>query len=67
MSGRAAWRRLVDQLAAEYGCAVKMTGASHLRLKHPSGWIVITSQTPSDKRAVRNLVAELRRHARRTA
>ncbi len=64
---RAPWQRAVRAIAAEYGCAVRATGHNHLRLAHPSGWVVVASGTPSDARALRNLRAELRRQARRGA
>jgi len=64
---RAAWQRAVRAIAAEYGCMVQVTGHNHLRLAHPSGWIVIASGSSSDTRAADNLRAELRRQARRGA
>lgn len=59
----AAWRREVDELAAEYGCTVERTDGNHLRLKHPSGWFVICSSSPSDPMALRYLRSDLRRKA----
>ncbi len=64
---RAAWQREVRAIAAEFGCMVRVTGHNHLRLAHPSGWIVIASGSPSDIRASDNLRAELRRRSKRVA
>lgn len=59
------WRRVVDRLAADHGCRVSETGGKHLRLRHPDGWTVIASASPSDERAVGNLRADLRRASRK--
>lgn len=59
----AAWRRDVDRLAEEYGCTVERTEGNHLKLKHPSGWSVVCSSSPSDGRALRYLRSDLRRKA----
>ena len=59
----AAWLRQVGELAEEYGCAVERTEGNHLRLKHPDGWFVFCSSSPSDKRALRYLRSDLRRKA----
>lgn len=43
------------------GWVVSRTGSDHIRLKAPNGSNAFTSNTPSDRRAVHNLRAELRR------
>jgi len=37
-------------------------GRSHLKWYGPEGQLVVTSRTPSDRRAIANVVAVLRRH-----
>jgi predicted RNA binding protein YcfA (HicA-like mRNA interferase family) len=43
------------------GWQVRPTGSGHLQLRHPAGGIVVTSSSPSDRRALANLKAQLRR------
>lgn len=63
----AGWRRAVDEFAAAHGCTVERTRGDHLRISHPSGWFVFTPSTPSDHRALRHVVAEVRRRTRAAA
>lgn len=53
--------RAIHDLAAKYGCTVLPTGGGHLKLRHPSGWFVFTASTPGDRRALKNVEAQLRR------
>lgn len=62
MSSRA-WRRQVEDLAAEFGCELEHTRGDHLRVAHPSGWALSVSKSPSDHRALANVRADLRRKA----
>lgn len=59
-----AWRRALEQLATEFGCTLELTKGSHYVFKHPKGWQVYTSQSPSDRRAIQYVKADLRRKAR---
>lgn len=43
----------------------RVTGHSHLRLRHESGAIYVVGRTPGDCRAIWNMRAALRRLARR--
>lgn len=50
------------QLAESHGWVVTYTGSGHLRFKPPDGGAVIFApSTPSDRRAVLNVRAQLRR------
>lgn len=60
-----AWRRTLRALAAEFGCELSVTGKSHMVFRHPSGWFVFCSGSPSDRRALVNTRGLLRRAARR--
>ncbi len=57
------WRRAVREMAEKFGCTVEVTGGSHYMLKHPDGWRVYTSQSPSDFRALRYLKTDLKKKA----
>jgi hypothetical protein len=46
------------------GWSISVTGGNHVMLKHDNGTVIYTGQTPSDRRAVRNLRASLRRVSR---
>lgn len=62
---RKAHRELESRLEPLGWAVVGFTGGGHLRLRHhPSGAAWITPSTPSDCRAVRNLLADLRRLGR---
>lgn len=50
-------------LAEQFGCTVERTRSQHIRLRHPSGWFVITSFTPSCHRVFKNVRSSLRRKA----
>jgi hypothetical protein len=53
------------RLGARYGFTkMEHTGTTHLALIHPTRGRVICPATPSDKRWVRNVEAELRRAVR---
>jgi hypothetical protein len=56
--------RELDRLAAYGFPPGTPTGSGHVRFRHPAGGVVHTSSTPSDRRAWRNLRAQLRRVAR---
>jgi hypothetical protein len=49
------------------GWRVQPTRGGHWRLLYPGGGIVVMSSTPSDRRAIANLRAQLRRAERRAA
>ena len=49
------------------GWQVTRTRKSHWRLLHPNGGIVVASGSPSDRRALRNMQAQMRRAERRVA
>jgi predicted RNA binding protein YcfA (HicA-like mRNA interferase family) len=50
--------------ASACGWLVMRTRGGHWRLRHPNGGIVVTSSTPSDRRAVLNMRAQMRRAER---
>lgn len=56
-------RDLRDALAAaeERGWQIVATSKSHIKLTHPSGAVVFAGSSPSDRRAIRNMEARLRR------
>ena len=58
--------RLLRQASA-CGWQVTRTRGGHWRLLRPNGGIVVLSSTPSDRRALRNMQAQLRRAERGTA
>ena len=53
-------RRIVRDAEAR-GWTCDLTRKGHLKLRHPSGAIVIAAWSPSDHRALKNLEARLRR------
>jgi predicted RNA binding protein YcfA (HicA-like mRNA interferase family) len=53
--------RDIIKAAQRQGWTVTMTGGNHYRFKSPAGPVVFTASTPSDWRAIRNIVARLRR------
>jgi predicted RNA binding protein YcfA (HicA-like mRNA interferase family) len=53
-------RQLSRQLRHQ-GWRVTATNGDHLRFEGPEGQLVFGPATPSDHRAIRNLVAKLRR------
>jgi predicted RNA binding protein YcfA (HicA-like mRNA interferase family) len=57
-------RQLLRQAQA-HGWRVQPTRGGHWKLTHPSGDAVVTSSSPSDRRALANLKAQLRRAERR--
>ena len=57
-------RRLLAE-ARSRGWLVERTRSSHWRLLHPSGALLITGTTPSCPRALRNLMADMRRAERK--
>lgn len=61
------WERTLRALAAEFGCTVEQTKSHHWRLRHPSGWFVITSGTPGEGRGFGNMRALLKRKAKAKA
>lgn len=60
----AAWRRIVERIAAREGARVVSTSGGHLKIVHPSGWYVFTSGTPGDWRVERNTESQIRRAKR---
>ncbi len=67
MSGRAEWRRHINRIAEQHGCTVEPTRGGHLRIRHMNGKSTTVSATPSDKRALLNVRADVRRLARGAA
>lgn len=67
MTSRSEWHRKVVSLAARHGCTLGRTRGGHLVLRHPDGWRVVTSSTPSDDKAIRNVLADIRRYSRGAA
>lgn len=63
MSRSRVWRRDVEELALEFGCSVETTEGSHIKIAHPSGWVVFCSASPSDPRALQYVRSDLRRKA----
>jgi hypothetical protein len=61
MSNRKEFKQIV-KIAESKGWVVQLTGGGHLKWTSPTGQIVFSASTPSDGRAVKNLVSELRRH-----
>ena len=52
--------RELRRLAREHGCAL-VKGSKHWLLRHPSGAVASATDTPGDRRDLRNLAAKLRR------
>jgi predicted RNA binding protein YcfA (HicA-like mRNA interferase family) len=53
--------------ASACGWQVTRTRGGHWRLRHPGGVVVVMSSTPSDRRALLNFRAQLRRAERGAA
>ncbi|HZJ67700.1 MAG TPA: hypothetical protein VFD36_29555 [Kofleriaceae bacterium] len=63
MSATSTWRRQVAELVHEFGATFEVT-TGHIKIRHPSGWSLTASSSPSDcSRAIKNLRADLRRKA----
>jgi hypothetical protein len=59
---RTTWQRQLRSLASAYGWSLEHTRGGHLKLTHPAAAVpIFTASTPSDRRALRNVRAELRR------
>lgn len=43
------------------GWSITLAKGGHLKWKSPSGALVVTSSSPSDQRAIRNIVRDLQR------
>jgi hypothetical protein len=52
----------VIKIAESKGWVVCLTKGGHLKWTSASGQVVFSASTPSDGRAVKNLISELRRH-----
>lgn len=63
MGASGTWRKDVAALAKEYGCSFITDERRHWVLRHPSGWFVFVSRTPSDARALQYVRSDLRRKA----
>jgi predicted RNA binding protein YcfA (HicA-like mRNA interferase family) len=50
--------------ARAMGFAIERTRGSHFKLTAPSGALVFAASTPSDRRAIHNIRADLRRALR---
>lgn len=48
----------------DLGIRVESTNGGHLKLLLPNGHIVVVSSTPSDHRAIKNMVGDVRRTMR---
>ncbi len=55
------WLRYVRQVAEANGACVETTNGGHLVIRHPDGWQVFASRTPSDWRGPANLARDVRR------
>jgi len=58
------WQRTLRALAKEHGCTLSGGGERHFQLRHPSGWSVVASSSPSDHRALVSVRRDLVRKAR---
>lgn len=47
--------------AVEQGWTIEMTRGGHVRWTAPSGRVIFSPSSPSDRRAIRNTIAMLRR------
>jgi len=55
-------RRLMGMLERDHGCTVTMSAkGSHWKVSRPGRGTVTVSHSPSDQRAWRNILADLRR------
>lgn len=62
MSARAEFAKTLRGLAARYGFEVAQTNGGHTRLTDPTtGQVIFAAGSPSDRRAVRNVEAKMRR------
>ncbi len=57
------WKQ-VERWLQSNGWTIERTGGNHLRITSPGGCRFTTSATASDHRAIRNVVADIRRCAR---
>lgn len=55
-----AWRSLFETLAKQ-GWIIETTKGGHIKLKPPTGMVVIVASTPSDRRALANTRSLCRR------
>lgn len=53
---------IVDRLQRDHGCSAKLTKAGHWRVSRPGHQPVTMSRTPSDQRAIQNILADTRRY-----
>lgn len=53
-------QELIDRLQDE-GWKVTYTGGGHLKMRSPTGAVVFTGSSPSDRRSIRNTVRDLKR------
>jgi hypothetical protein len=56
--------REVEALAAEFGAVVEWDHRTHGKIRHPSGWQVAVSKSPSDDHAIDQVRRDCRRKAR---
>ena len=63
MSASGTWRKDIETLADEFGCVLDTTSRRHWVVRHPSGWFVFVSRTPSDPRALQYVRSDCRRKA----
>ena len=62
MSARAEFGKALRDLASRYGLEVAQTNGGHTRLTDPTtGQVIFTAGSPSDRRAVRNVEARIKR------
>jgi hypothetical protein len=64
---RSQWKRVLGDLARQFGRSLEYTGSGHWRLVKPGYRDLFTSSTPSDHRILQNVRAKLRRAERTTA
>lgn len=52
----------VSVLCRDHDCSAKLTGKGHWRVTRPGYTPVTLSRTPSDQRALRNAIGDVRRY-----
>jgi predicted RNA binding protein YcfA (HicA-like mRNA interferase family) len=57
---RSAPKKVIEEMHAE-GWTIEATGGGHVKWRHPSGALVYSAATPSDRRAWNNHLSQMRR------
>ena len=53
---------MVDRLVRDHGCTARLTTSGHWRITGPGRASISMSRTPSDRRALSNARADVKRH-----